>query len=274
MSRRRSGAKRRTRTKYTKRQPRKRTIVLAVGLVLIGGVGGVWRILEEREARDATAEFITRQYRGRSLEGGQRFPGERPWRYTYVATDGAGIPAIAAAGEIVWRDDACIHGGRVLAGKILINPSSDVAMIESYIEAAAESEPVGRIGRGATGELVELPDGRTGEGNFLAWFKPDAYGDGVCEQLQYTLQAIVELDAHETLENRTVVDAAIMAEDEQSGHVRWVGKWADGTEETRPEIVIGKDNVRITVRKTGADGPSIAVASLHLHDPDETGVGP
>lgn len=273
MNRRRSGAKQRARTKRTKRQPRKRTIAIAVGLVLVGGAGSTWRILEKRETRHATAEFITGQVDG-SLADGQRFPGERPWRYTYVAADGAGVPTITAAGEIVWRGDTCIHGGRVLAGEILVNPSSDATTVESYIEAAAESEPVGRIGRGAAGELVELPDGSTGAGNFLAWFKPDAYGDGMCEQLQYTLQAIVELSAHASLENRTAVDAAIMAEDEQNGRVRWVGAWADGSSETRPEIAIGEETVSITVRKTGADGPSIAMATLHLYEADGTEATP
>ena len=262
MSRRRSGAKPRARTK---RQPRQRTITIGLALVLIGGAGSTWRILEARDARHAASDLIVAQYQDGSLEDEGRFPGERAWRYTYVATDTEGVPAIAAAGELVWRGDTCIHGGRVLAGGILVNPSSDIAAVNSYIETAASSEPVGRVGRGTEGELVELPDRSTGAGNFLAWFKPDAYGDGVCEQLQQTLQTIIKLERHGDLILRTAVDEDIAAADTEAGVERWVGEWADGNGETRPEIAIGGEVVSITVRKAGADGPSIAMATLHLY---------
>lgn len=265
MNRRRSGAKPRAHTKRTKRRPGVRTVALAIGLVLIGGAGSTWRILEARGARHAAADLIGAQYQGDALEDGGRFPGERSWRYTYVATDTAGVPAIAAAGEIVWRGETCIHGGRVLAGEILVNPSSDVEAVNSYIETAAASEPVGRVGRGTAGELVELPDRSTGAGNYLAWFKPDAHGDGVCEQLEQTLRSIVELERHGDLAQRTAVDESIAAADATAGIVRWVGEWSDGSGETRPEIAIGDDVVSITVRKAGADGPSIAMATLHLY---------
>jgi len=271
MNRRQRGAKPRARGMRAKRQY---MIVAAVSLVFIGGVGSTARILAAREARYESAELIAAQYRNGVLSDEGRFPGGRAWRYTYVATDGAGVPTIAAAGEIVWRGESCIHGGRVLAGEIPVNPSSDVAEVNSYIETAAAREPVGRIGRGAVGELVELPDGSTGAGNFLAWFKPDAYGDGMCDQLQHTLRSIVELNTHANLENRTAVDAAIMLEDRKNGRTRWIGAWSDGSSETRPELVIGNDTVNITVRKVGADGPSIAMAALHLYESGTAGAQP
>jgi len=256
---------------HTKRQY---LTVVAVSFLLIGGAGSAARILTSREARYGSADLITAQYRNGALKDEGRFPGERAWRYTYVAADAAGVPAIAAAGEIVWHGESCIHGGRVLAGEILVNPSSDDAEVNSYIETAAAREPVGRVGRGAVGELVELPDGSVGAGNFLAWFKPDAYGDGMCDQLQYTLQSIVELTTHADLENRTKVDAAIMSEDTKNGRTRWIGAWSDGSSETRPELAIGTDTVSITVRMVGADGPSIAMATLHLYEPGTAGARP
>lgn len=271
MSRRRNGGKRRT---HTRRPPRKLSAALAIGLVIVGATGSTWRILAEREAKHATAEFIASKYRGDSDVDYSRFPGKRPWRYTYVATDPDGIPTIAAAGEIVWRGDECIHGGRILAGEILVNPASSAMEVESYVAEAADREQVGRLGRADGREIVELPDGSTGAGNFLAWFKPDAFGDGVCDQLPLTLQTIIELKPHESFAGRGEVDVAILEEDTRTGIDRWVGKWSNGGENTRPEISIGAETVSITVRKTDADGPSIAMATMHLYWADAEGMQP
>jgi len=237
---------------------RRVTTWVAVAAFGTGVSGTVWNLVSKTsQIWEAESTIIAAM----GAEKPRRFFDER-WSYTYVATDDTGIPAMAAAGSFLYRDGSCIHGGSVVAGGVEVNPNSDRGDVKNFVQQAGETGMVGKIGNEGVDEIILLPDGGRGRGNFLAWFLPAAAGRNACEQLEATFSNIERIEPHT---GKSGVEGEIADEDRALGVRRWVGQWIEVRgDQTRPEISENGGLITIAVRKMKEGEPSILMASMRL----------
>lgn len=239
---------------------------IAISLIVIGIGGSVanYALSGDRE----TIRFSEDIQALLDIDGGR-------WRYTFAATDAAGVPVLASDGVLDWEAQRCTTSGRVLAGTVVVNPASDPGDIRAVMESAEVGRGVGRI-YDEDGERVELADGSDGGRVPVPWLEPlGAAVTGLCDQVRLHLALLrnpVEIgDTHP-------IDAAVRVQDSEEGATRWVATYDEtllrelraeeaGEVQMRTELVRRADGEwSIVVRSlSGTDrAPSIIVAQLNL----------